>query len=276
MDTLTGMQCTQCGAETVAEALFCQVCGAAVVQADPSTVARAPWGYGDMLKAIGLIILGTLIFSIPAAIVAAIIADGGSLEEDPTALTIVLGAGIFLELLMLGAAVQFSVRKYGVGWRNLGVRSPIRNGFWATTGLAIAIVVASFAATVAYFSALGTVGISPDTDLPEETYQSAGPIIIIAVLSLVLAPLIEEVFFRGFIFGGLRSRWGTGGAALGSGVLFAIAHIGNPGTLYLIPPIALVGVIFAFGYAHSGSLAATVVAHFLFNLVSFVGGLSTS
>jgi uncharacterized protein len=170
--------------------------------------------------------------------------------------------------------LHFSVRKYGLSVASLGWRRPTRGGFWLTVGLAFALVMGAFSISFIYFVALDAVGISPDTDLPEQVYQSPGPLIVIAVLSLGFAPLMEETFFRGFVFGGLRYRWGALAAALASGLLFAIAHIGNPGTIYLIPPVALIGALFAWGYVASGSLLASVLAHFVFNLVALTAGIA--
>jgi len=67
---------------------------------------------------------------------------------------------------------------------------------------------------------------------------------------------------------------GAAAAAGASGLLFAVAHIGNPGTIYLIPPVALIGALFAWGYLFSGSLLASILAHFLFNLVAFTAGVA--
>jgi membrane protease YdiL (CAAX protease family) len=112
-----------------------------------------------------------------------------------------------------------------------------------------------------YFGILSAFGVSPDTDLPEGVFVNAGPFIVLFVLSVFVAPPVEEIFFRGFVFGGLRGRWGVLPAALASGALFGLAHVGNPGTIYLLPPVAAVGVIFAFGYVYTGSIIPTIIAH---------------
>jgi membrane protease YdiL (CAAX protease family) len=91
-----------------------------------------------------------------------------------------------------------------------------------------------------------------------------------------MAPLMEEVFFRGFIFGGLRDRWGWVFAAVVSGLLFGVAHIGNPGSLLVVAPIAGVGALFAWGYNWSGSLVGPIIAHLLFNTMSILAGLAAS
>ncbi|HEV8573741.1 MAG TPA: type II CAAX endopeptidase family protein, partial [Dehalococcoidia bacterium] len=218
----------------------------------------AVWTLTDIGKAIGVVIIALIAISIPAGIIALVIAGGDDIEGDPAALTVAIGASLFLELALLATAVHFSARKYGLSLTALGLRWPQRGGFWVTLGLGIGLVIAGLGINFAYFVGLSAIGIEPDTDLPEEAYQNAGPLITVALLSLVFAPLMEEIFFRGFVFGGLRARWGVGSAALASGALFALLHIGNPGTIYLLPPVAAIGAIFALGYAYSGSLAVSL------------------
>jgi membrane protease YdiL (CAAX protease family) len=273
--TRSALVCTRCNTPAPQDASFCQNCGSTLTVAPgQETVAVAPWTPKDIGKAIGVVIVGTIVTSVPPTIVAAAIAGSEDIEDDPTALTIALGASIFLELFLFGTAFWFSVRKYGVSIGSLGLKWPERGGFWMTVGLTFAMVLGAFSISFIYFAALNAVGVSPDTDLPEQAYQSAGPLIVLAVLSLVCAPIMEETFFRGFVFGGLRYRWGAAAAAGASGLLFAVAHIGNPGTIYLIPPVALIGALFAWGYLFSGSLLASILAHFLFNLVAFTAGVA--
>lgn len=273
--TQAALTCERCGIPASQEARFCQNCGSALTVAsgqEAAVVAR--WTLTDIGKAIGVVILGTIVFSVPPAIVAEVVAGSEDIEDHPTALTIALGASIFLELFMFGTALWFSVRKYGLSVGSLGLKWPERGGFWMTVGLTFAMLIGGISISFVYFAALDAIGISPDTELPEQVYQSAGPLIVIGVLSLGFAPLMEETFFRGFVFGGLRNRWGAIAAAGASGLLFAVAHIGNPGTIYLIPPVALIGALFAWGYVVSGSLLASVLAHFLFNLVAFTAGVA--
>ena len=242
----------------------------------PLVDERAPWGLGDMLKAIGIVVVGTIVISIVSALIAILVAGDLDLEEDPTALTIVLLANAVLEIVLLTTAAHFSLRKYGARWRDLGLRWPQRGGFWSTIGLAIGLVIGGMMMNGAYFVTLASIGVEPDTDLPKAYFDNIGPVIAIGVISLAFAPFMEEIFFRGFIFGGLRARWGLAAGALGSGLLFSLAHIGNPGALYLVPPIAAIGALFALGYAYSGSLVAVMCAHVLFNSISFAGSIANA
>jgi CAAX protease family protein len=81
--------------------------------------------------------------------------------------------------------------------------------------------------------------------LPSELHvnQSTAALVGAAVFVCVIAPMAEEFFFRGFLFGALR-RWrikvfgheiGTWVAAVLTGILFGLAHTGSASSQYLIP-----------------------------------------
>ena len=76
-------------------------------------------------------------------------------------------------------------------------------------------------------------------------------------------PFVEEIFFRGFMFQGLASRYGMLWGAVFSSGLFALAHIGI-GTMI---PIFLIGLMFAFLYSRTRSIWMPMAAHGTFNLI---------
>ena len=87
---------------------------------------------------------------------------------------------------------------------------------------------------------------------------------IAAVVTVIGAPLSEELFFRGFVFSGLL-RWGFWPAAAASALLFALVHF-DPGSLL---PFFSIGLLMAWLYWRRGSLWDAIVFHFLFNALSF-------
>ena len=231
----------------------------------PSREGRIPWGQADIIKAIGLVILGTVIFLIPAAIAVAIIDQPNSDAETLAGLV----PSLALEVLLLVLAVRFTLGKYRCSWRDLGFRLPARGGWWLPPLLVVVgwIIVGVYFAIV---SALGAGDLESQSQFPDEAFQSPVVIPVVAVLALIAAPITEETFFRGFIFVGLRRRWGLVGAAFASGILFGLAHV-LP-ILYI--PFALIGVLFALGYVYSGSLWVPMAAHFLFNSISFIASVA--
>jgi membrane protease YdiL (CAAX protease family) len=88
-----------------------------------------------------------------------------------------------------------------------------------------------------------------------------------AFLVCVVAPVAEELFFRGFLFGGLR-RHGLVVAALVSGTAFGLAHVASSPIGFIVP-LAALGVILALLYERTGSLYPSMGLHALNNSVAF-------
>ncbi len=234
------------------------------------TRERTPWGYADMAMAIGIVIGGTFLVGAPLAMVAVLIADGADLGDDDIATALLLGASLLAEVFLLLAVALFTVGKYRVSWATLGLRMPRRGGWW----LPLALLGGALVVVWAYFAVLAALGVEPAGNIPEEAFDSVPLVVLVGVLSLAVAPVMEETFFRGFLFGGLRGRWGVFWAALGTGFLFSLAHI-DP---LLFIPFTAVGMLFALGYVYSSSLLASMIAHLLFNGLSFglaVSGVAT-
>ena len=232
----------------------------------PDSGGRIPWGYADMAMAIGIVVGGTILVALPAAAVAAVIAGGSNVDSNHAALAVLLGANLLLELFLLVTVALFTVRKYKVSWAMVGLRLPQRGSWW----LPLALLGGALVAIWTYFEVIAALGAEPTSNIPDEAFDSLPLTVLVGILSLALAPVMEETFFRGFLFGGLRGRWGFFLAALSSGFLFALAHV-DP---LVFIPFTAVGMIFAWGYVYSGSILAGIIAHLLFNSISF--GLAVS
>lgn len=97
----------------------------------------------------------------------------------------------------------------------------------------------------------------------------------------VLAPIGEEVLFRGYLFGSLRrlardSRIGIAIAYGVSALVFALSHslAATEGLIGLLVPSFLIGLVFAWGFDRSGSLVPAVIAHAINNGVAFLALLT--
>jgi membrane protease YdiL (CAAX protease family)/uncharacterized RDD family membrane protein YckC len=92
-------------------------------------------------------------------------------------------------------------------------------------------------------------------------------IAVFAVLSIViLAPIAEEIFFRGFFFAGLRTKWSLWPSALLSGAIFGLVHAPTGPTAAI--PLAGLGVGLAWLYNKTGSIYPSMLAHFLNNAIA--------
>lgn len=87
-----------------------------------------------------------------------------------------------------------------------------------------------------------------------------------AVGVIVIAPVVEELFFRGLLLGAMRGRWGTVIAVAGSAVVFGATHF-QP---LQFPALAVAGAVFATAAVRNGRLGPAVAAHAGFNATTFV------
>ena len=108
----------------------------------------------------------------------------------------------------------------------------------------------------------------PTIEALHDPAQPIGVVVMFWVGALVLAPVLEELFFRGLIqtyLGGiLRSRWAAIGIA---SVAFGFVHSFQPQAV-----LALILLAFLMGYAYerSGSLVVPIAIHAMFNLKTLI------
>jgi membrane protease YdiL (CAAX protease family) len=81
----------------------------------------------------------------------------------------------------------------------------------------------------------------------------------------IVAPIAEEVFFRGILYGFFR-RWGVVVALVFSTLLFVFPHLGTHG----LPTTQIIGgILFALAYEVEDSLLAPITIHALGNMAIF-------
>jgi membrane protease YdiL (CAAX protease family)/uncharacterized RDD family membrane protein YckC len=127
-------------------------------------------------------------------------------------------------------------------------------------------------AALAYFGYLVAIAIyaslvvEPDQDdiardlgLDSETIAAAFSVLLIAIV----APISEELFFRGLLYGGLRRRMAPVLAALISGLIFGGLHATTG--LTAVPPLVILGFVLALLYERTGSLWPPILVHFVNN-----------
>ena len=82
--------------------------------------------------------------------------------------------------------------------------------------------------------------------------------------AVVIGPVIEEIFFRGFLFTFLKNYMATGLAVVVSATVFALAHVNVGASIQLW----VLACVLALAYEHTGSLLLPISIHGLFNLVT--------
>ena len=231
----------------------------------PPEKPRARWGVKEMV--ICTVIILVALFIVTTAIIGPFLAAYD--DEEPEVLTASSVANIVWNFVMIGSVVWF-VRRSGGGARDLGLALPDREKttFARTAVFAAATFLLMYMIVIVYGVVIDAYGfdfLEPDQQVPDEFYDSDVALAALGVAIVLSAPFAEEIFFRGFLFGGTRPLTGVLLAAVITGFVFSLAHY-NPG---LVIPFTVIGALLAMSYQRSGTLFVPIGAHFLFNLVSF-------
>lgn len=92
-------------------------------------------------------------------------------------------------------------------------------------------------------------------------------LVVVALVVTFVAPLAEELFYRGLMLRAAARRFGTFWAVMGSSAVFGISHF----QLVQFPGLFLFGVVLAVLAMRTGRLGASIAAHVAFNGVAVIG-----
>jgi membrane protease YdiL (CAAX protease family) len=150
-------------------------------------------------------------------------------------------------------AWQLGLRSPGVGWRS-------------AAGMVVALIVVFLLLSLVWSAVFKP----SEEKLLEQlgSNQNTALLLLSAGLTCVIAPICEEILFRGFIFTALRNWRGTLPAAVITGLLFGGVHVGSAPALDLVP-LAGLGFGLCLLYRRTGSLYPCFAAHSLNNSLAF-------
>ena len=87
---------------------------------------------------------------------------------------------------------------------------------------------------------------------------------------VLVAPFVEEIFFRGFLQQAIRRKLGEYGTIAVTAVVFAAVHM----NLRFFIPLTVLGVLLSYLYSRTGTLAAPITVHALHNGLMVTGLLT--
>ena len=215
-----------------------------------------PWtAWVALITALGFAIVGGGVIALVAA------AGGASLEEPPPGVT--LGGTFLQDFAMIGAALLFAHFAGRPTGADFGLSRP-RIGRAAR--LALGVWFGFFLFSWLWSLALG---LDEEQTLPDALGIDGGALqlALVIVLITVLAPLGEEILFRGYFFGALRNWKGWLPAAIVTGLVFGAIHIGSAPVGYTVP-LAFFGFGLCVLYERTGSLYPCIGLHALNNSVA--------
>jgi uncharacterized protein len=235
---------------------------------------RVRWGLPDVALVWLAGLVAALISGSVVASVAGVPADRVS-DDIGVLLTSVIGQGVgIVGALWLVARVKGrgSLADFGLVALLPGDRWS-RAMAWLLGGVALQLVFLPF------LQVLVNVHGKVETQQVVEQFERArGPnLVLFAVLVVTVAPLAEELLFRGALLRALMRRTTPAWAAFGSALAFAAVHpLSSPtiGSVIAVPGLFALGLVSAGVAIRTGNLSASILLHAGFNLLTAVAVLA--
>ena len=229
---------------------------------EPADIAPR-WGFGDVL--LGFAIAYGLTIALQPLVLAATGVDSGADSDTWPLRTIALLQVPFDGAL--AAVAVLAVRRKGMGVIH-DLRARMR---WLDIPIGLVIgLVAQVLGNLLYLPVYWLTDVTSDDvsgpakTLTDKASGNAGGVLLLILVTVVMAPIVEELFFRGLVLRSAERRWGTGWAIAFSSLLFGITHF----ELLQLPPLALFGAIAALLTVRTGRLGPAIWAHVGFNALA--------
>jgi uncharacterized protein len=227
-------------------------CPVTVLEAlNAGVTLRSPrWGIPDaVLGAVGYLVIAVLVTGVLYAV------------DAPDDVVIILGTSVPW-LALAGWPILAAVRR-GNGPRiDFGIRLTWADTGWAALGAAVGLFAAGIAAlvTMLFVEDLSSSAGDAAQELVDSSSRPA--LVVFALLIMVGGPIVEEIFFRGLLFGALRKR-GVNAAwtIIITAVVFAGFHLEPTRLLVLLPT----GLVLGWVRWKTGSTGASMLTHGLIN-----------
>jgi uncharacterized protein len=203
---------------------------------------------------LGVGIVGVIVASGLAAIPFAL----GGADLDGAGFIIV--GTIVQDLVMIGAAYFVTADLGSPNARTFGLRPFKSSAFgWIFVALVTYLILTS----------IYTVLVDPPSEQLPSGLENADQNLLVAIatgmLLIVVAPLAEEIFFRGFLYQAFRNSFGVLPGALLSAVIFGAIHF----EFFKLVQLAILGVILALLFEKTQSLWSPIMLHALNNSLAF-------
>lgn len=186
---------------------------------------------------------------------------------------------LYMGMMIVAAAAAYAIglkalvarTRPGESWREIGYRtvSAGRDALWGVAGYLASLPFVTTAAMVSFLLTSTLLKHFPTPEQPFGEMVSKGSPLEIALVFIgasVVAPIVEETFFRGALYTAFRGRMGIWPSIALTSALFAVIHPLPGGFL----PIFTLACVLALLRERSGSLLPGMVCHSVYNTVGLI------
>jgi membrane protease YdiL (CAAX protease family) len=240
---------------------------------------RVPWGWTDLFL---LFFVGIAAMALSTFLLAIVFQSRGigfvELQRSSRQMSIFALADQIVVWLVVWVylVAQIRLRFDSPFWRTLGWRGIDVSGLWGRFGY-LRFVASGF--LLSLLVQLASSVFPAKTKLPmERFFQDRESAVFLMLMSVLLAPLVEETVFRGYIYPVVARSFGVAVSVIATGTLFGLLHADQLwGGFWQIALMVVVGIIFTWVRAATRTVLASYLLHLSYNSFLFLAFLfSTS
>jgi uncharacterized protein len=232
-----------------------------------STLPLVPWTPKDGLKMVFFSSLVLLFLSYGGFALAIVLF--GELQSsffvlEHISLLVIFGLffQVFFQILFL---YWFSYKKYGTTWANFGFR---KVSWKMIAFLVLLLSVIAIIVQQSYFFGLELLGVAPISQggVVEIFQEQWIPTWLLFFYIVLLAPVLEELVFRGFLIPAFLKNMSPFWAIAFSAFLFSVAHL----SFSFLPVFFFMGILLGLSYVRTKSLLPGICYHIVNNGIAFL------
>jgi membrane protease YdiL (CAAX protease family) len=217
---------------------------------------------------VDLVLASLVVILIVSQILAATGSVSQTVPDNVDTRTMVFSVLIWWGLILGPILISLAFRGFKLGSVFGLDKMPVGRSLLLGISLLVSVLPLVFAVD---WAASAVLKVNSSTDAQEvirifENASTAAQRIPIILLAVVIAPVAEELAFRGYLYGVIKRYFGAIPALISSGILFALIHLNLPSFF----PLLVLASAFALAYELSGSLLVPMTMHASFNALSLI------
>jgi uncharacterized protein len=226
---------------------------------------QVPWVFKDVLLVLIIVVL-----TVAGIDLAILYSDlGGFLKTAIQNEITVLGLFLIQSLILLTPIIVLVTRKYGK-WKwgdfGFGKFKFFRHLWTAILGWLMYVGISVLISILVVYGGIKIPGYQIQESILPLFGTTKSALTIAAIVIIAIAPMLEEVFFRGFVLQGLVNKWGRAIGVIATALIFAVFHLQFGSFI----PIFILGVIMSLLFIRSKSIWPCIWFHVINNSIAFL------
>lgn len=219
--------------------------------------AAVRWGIGDFFLVFAAFVVGAVVAAAP------FVRPDGTIPV--TGLVASLVGQTVAALFALGAIARWRGR--GTLGLDFGLALRRRDWWWVLVGLGTSLGAGLLLLPIRLLA-----GDDSGQEVVKQFERSQGvEQVLFAIAVVTLAPLVEELLYRGLLLRSFLRRLSPAWAVFVSAAVFGLAHVvGDPNAALVLPALLTLGVVSGIQAVRTGELSRSLFLHCGFNLLTTV------